>query len=114
MGRTILPALILTFLLCGCVSHPLVDKSTKSRAPSQPAQQAEAGATAAQGSKEAPPPAEPAAEPEKKTYVLKKGDSLWSIACEELKDCNRWQEIQYVNPDFDPNDIQPGQELTLP
>jgi len=85
MDRTILSALILSFVLVGCASFPL-DRTSKCKAPSL----------------------------QNKAHAVKKGESLWSIACEELKDCYRWQEIQKANPALVPKKIQPGQAVALP
>lgn len=51
-----------------------------------------------------------------KTYTVKKGDCLWSIAASELGDGNRWPEIYELNKDkiSNPRLIYAGQELTLP
>lgn len=53
---------------------------------------------------------------QKRTYVVKSGDSLSKIAKELLGDANRWPEIFEANRDQikDPNLIYPGQELKIP
>jgi len=50
------------------------------------------------------------------TYTVKQGQSLWSIAVEQLGDGERFREILELNPDLrgDPNRIRPGLELRLP
>jgi len=50
------------------------------------------------------------------TYKVKPGQSLWSIAVEELGDGKRFREILNLNPVLkgDPNRIRPGLELKLP
>ena len=49
-------------------------------------------------------------------YTVKSGDSLSSIAQEQLGDMGRWQEIYEANKDTvkDPNLILVGQKLTIP
>lgn len=53
---------------------------------------------------------------EVRTYVVKSGDSLSTIAEELLGDAGRWQEIFEANEDEidDPNQIKAGQELRIP
>ncbi len=53
---------------------------------------------------------------EARTYVVKAGDSLSTIAEELLGDAGRWKEIFEANEDEidDPNQIKPGQELKIP
>src|SRR5689334_18395508 len=47
-------------------------------------------------------------------YVVKKGDTLWSIANKYLKDSWQWPELWYVNPKVNnPHLIYPGDELYL-
>ena len=50
------------------------------------------------------------------SYIVKRGDCLYSIAKNVLGDGNRWREIYERNKDsvFDPNLIFQGQELILP
>lgn len=53
----------------------------------------------------------------KKNYVVKKGDCLWSIAEEQLKDAEAWLSIYHKNRDIigsRPEVILPGQELVMP
>ena len=47
-------------------------------------------------------------------YVVKKGDTLWAIAKEQLHDANKWQEIARVNNIKAPYTIRAGQVLKLP
>lgn len=54
-----------------------------------------------------------------KTYIVKKGDSLWLIARMFLGDGNRWREIYLYNNNRNiiggnPNLIFPGQVLSIP
>ncbi len=60
-------------------------------------------------------PATESAAPER-GYTVRPGQSLWSIAVEELGDGERMQEILQLNPDLsgDPDRIFPGQLLLLP
>ncbi len=50
------------------------------------------------------------------TYTVQRGDTLSSIAEEQLGDASRWPEIFVLNRHIlsDPDEIRPGQELTLP
>jgi 5'-nucleotidase / UDP-sugar diphosphatase len=52
----------------------------------------------------------------KKTYKVKAGDTLSSIAKEILGSADRWQELYDANRDIikDPNTIQVGMTLQLP
>lgn len=60
----------------------------------------------------APVPAAPSGE---NTYVVKKGDTLWGIAKDLLKDPSLWRRIWEVNPFIsDPDRIFPGDTLALP
>ncbi|MBN2490344.1 MAG: LysM peptidoglycan-binding domain-containing protein [Planctomycetes bacterium] len=56
---------------------------------------------------------EPAA-PAPRTYVVKKGDMLSSIARRELGRASRWEEIKKLNPKVDETKLQPGDRLLLP
>jgi hypothetical protein len=51
-----------------------------------------------------------------KHYVVKKGDSLWSIATEQLGNGSRYKEISKLNADIlkDENDLTIGMRLSLP
>ena len=53
---------------------------------------------------------------EKRTYVVKSGDSLSKIAGELLGDVMRWPEIYEANKDQieNPDLIHPGQKLIIP
>ena len=54
----------------------------------------------------------PTKEPNK-TYTVKKGDTLWTIAQKELGSGNKYQDIAKLNNISNPNKIQPGQVLKL-
>ncbi len=52
-----------------------------------------------------------------KTYVVKKGDSLWSIAKRIYGDGSKWRKIYEANKKVigkNPNTIFPGQKLVIP
>jgi len=50
------------------------------------------------------------------TYTVQEGDTLSGIAAEQLGDADRWPEIFVLNRHIisDPDEIFPGQVLTLP
>ena len=47
-------------------------------------------------------------------YVVKKGDSLWSIAEEQYNDGHRWVDIAAENKIVNPDGIEEGMRLILP
>ena len=47
-------------------------------------------------------------------YIVKKGDSLWTIALTELKDGYRWSEVAKLNNIKNPSSIEVGQKIKLP
>lgn len=49
-----------------------------------------------------------------KSYIVKKGDTLLSIAAAQLGDFTRWTDIAALNGIRDPNRITVGQRLRLP
>lgn len=55
-----------------------------------------------------------AATPVSKTYTVKKGDTLLSIAAARLGDYTRWTAIAALNGLRDPNRLTVGQKLKLP
>lgn len=50
----------------------------------------------------------------KRIYTVKPGDSLSSIARDELNELPRWSEIAYINSISAPYTIYPGQTILLP
>jgi len=60
--------------------------------------------------------AEPAATAKPAAYKVTPGQSLWSIAADQLGNGSRYIEILNLNPQLqgDPGRLMPGQELTLP
>ncbi|HVZ67749.1 MAG TPA: LysM peptidoglycan-binding domain-containing protein [Patescibacteria group bacterium] len=50
----------------------------------------------------------------KVTYTVKTGDSLWTIAQDQLKDGYQWTRIAEANKISDPNIIEKGMVLTMP
>jgi LysM repeat protein len=53
---------------------------------------------------------------EAKTYVVKKGDTLWSISYKFYNDGKSWKKIQEANKALlaNPNSLKPGMTLTIP
>ena len=50
-----------------------------------------------------------------RTYIVRKGDTLWSIARKTLKNASRYREILRANPDITSQDsLKPGTVLKLP
>lgn len=49
-----------------------------------------------------------------KVFVVRRGDSLWSIAGQVYRDPARWREIALRNGIQDPRTIEPGNELLVP
>ena len=49
-----------------------------------------------------------------KRYIVEPGDSLSSIARDQLNDLSRWRELAYMNSIAAPYVIQPGQTIMLP
>ena len=56
------------------------------------------------------------ADDDTKTQVItiKKGDTLWDLCQEHLKDPLRWRELSKYNDFTDPNWIYPGEKLRIP
>jgi len=49
-----------------------------------------------------------------KIFVVRRGDSLWSIAGQVYRDPARWREIALRNDIKDPRTLEPGVELLVP
>ncbi len=49
-----------------------------------------------------------------RTYVVREGDSLSTLALSHLGSSRRWPEIQRLNPGLDPRRLRPGMELKFP
>jgi nucleoid-associated protein YgaU len=58
-----------------------------------------------------PPRSSPTVE---KTYVVRRGDTLSSIAAALYRDAGRWRELARANGITNPRDLRPGQVLTAP
>ena len=48
-----------------------------------------------------------------RTYTVKKGDTLWGVACRFYGDGTRWRELAVKNGVSDPKKLQIGKVLTL-
>lgn len=48
------------------------------------------------------------------TYTVRKGDTLWSIAEDELGSGARWTEIAALNPGTGPGNLTPGTVIKIP
>ena len=60
------------------------------------------------------PAVQPLTIPQARTYIVQKGDTLWSIAARTYGDGQRWVDIAQLNPTLDPSRMAVGQEITLP
>lgn len=62
------------------------------------------------------PEAPPAPDAAAQTYVVEKGDSLWTIAVKFYGNGGQWQQIYEANRDRipDPAKLRPGTELIIP
>lgn len=59
-------------------------------------------------------PLPPEVVPGSQTYVVKRGDTLWSISQRLLGDGQRWREIVEMNAGLVPEDMRIGQTLRIP
>lgn len=64
----------------------------------------------------APPAEAPAMAPAAAggTYVVQKGDTLWSIAARHYGNGQKWRDIMSANGMTDPKQLKVGQTLALP
>ncbi|HZW07752.1 MAG TPA: LysM peptidoglycan-binding domain-containing protein [Phycisphaerales bacterium] len=63
------------------------------------------------------PTEKPAAQKAKtgpRTYVIKKGDTLMSIASKELGSAKRWESLLVANPSLDENSLRAGMTIKIP
>ena len=60
-----------------------------------------------------PQPLDPAP-PASRTYTVRKGDTLWSIAKRTYGNGQRWVDIAQANQSVDPKKLAIGQQITLP
>ncbi len=55
-----------------------------------------------------------AASPSGNSYVVQKGDTLWSIAHRRYGNGQRWKSIHQANPGLEPIQMRVGQTISLP
>jgi tetratricopeptide (TPR) repeat protein/LysM repeat protein len=96
---------------------PPVENKTAAEAPSKtsaPVVEEPAPATPEKRTEMVPPAA--SEKPVPAAYKVQRGQSLWSIAADELGSGSRYKEILDLNPQLqaNPSYLMPGQELTLP
>lgn len=48
------------------------------------------------------------------THVIRKGDTLWSLARQYYGDPRRWTDIRDANPGLNPNAMRVGQQIVIP
>jgi nucleoid-associated protein YgaU len=56
----------------------------------------------------------PPSQPATRTYTIRKGDTLWSIAKREYGNGQRWVDISALNPSIDPKKLVIGKQIILP
>ena len=49
-----------------------------------------------------------------KSYTVKKGDTLFSIAKEVYGNGNQWQRLTAANPGLSPSTLKVGQKIAIP
>jgi 5'-nucleotidase len=59
-------------------------------------------------------PAAPAPAAGGKSYTVKKGDTLFSIAKEVYGNGNQWQRLTAANPGLSPSTLKVGQKIAIP
>lgn len=62
----------------------------------------------------APATLRPPAPPSTRMHVVRKGDTLWSIAKRYLGDGKQWPRLVKANPGLDPQKLHVGQTLKVP
>lgn len=63
---------------------------------------------------DAPPAPSPAKPTALRTYTIKRGDTLYSIAERLLGDPKRYKEILQLNPQVTPRKLHPGAKIAIP
>lgn len=71
----------------------------------------EMGAAGANDDQPADQIVEPATQ---RVYMVRKNDTLWSIAADYYGDGQRWRDILTANPGLEPTKMRVGQQLILP
>lgn len=92
---------------------------TRLRLPSDGSAEAKPANAAAKSATKSEPPAtartsEKPAKTAPKTYTVKKGDTLGSIAASTLGTSKRWKDILDVNPGLKPSNLAIGAQIKLP
>lgn len=112
--------------LFGCKSEPepvaVVPPPTSSAEPEQlPPVSINEGTAIGSGYESPQPGPGPAYEPEPlptppaaRTYTIRKGDTLWSIAQRMYGNGQKWVDIAQANQSIDPKKLAIGQQITLP
>jgi nucleoid-associated protein YgaU len=59
-------------------------------------------------------PAPTASKASAKTYTVRKGDTLFSIAKSQLGSGREWQKIAAANPGLTPQKLKAGQQIAMP